>query len=194
MTAKVITVPNGHIADVITYLEMTERPETQSSGSSLTFSPWSLPSTDDYLTLFKAVGEPWLWLSRLLLSSEELQSTIHDDGIDLFRVQDGDKDVGFAELDFRVSGECEIGFFGLIPQFNGKGHGRWLMQEVLDRAWKPDVKRVWLHTCTLDSPYALGFYQKSGFRAYKREIGMNRDPRLDGLLPEKAGPHIPVIS
>jgi len=52
---------------------------------------------------------------------------------------------------------------------------------------------VWLHTCTLDSPAALTFYMKCGFRAYKRGIEVADDPRLRGLLPLDIAPQIPII-
>lgn len=188
-----IEVPKGYIADVITHLEMLDRPTFHIPESALSIEPWT-PSCEEYLKLFRLVGEPWLWLSRLLLNSGELQAILHHDSNKLFRILDKGQTVGFVELDFRQYGECEIGFFGLIPSYNGQGHGKWLMAETLRRAWRDEVERVWLHTCTLDSPFALSFYRKAGFKAFKREVSMNRDPRLLGFLPESAGSHIPIIS
>lgn len=189
-----IDVPDGHIADVVTHLEMCIRPEITIPKSTLKIVAWTKPEPEDYLELFRAVGERWLWLSRLLLSSEELGKILHDDRNHVYRIVSGDDPVGLLELDFNHSGQCEIGFLGLIPTLTGQGHGSWLMAETLNRAWRPEIHRVWLHTCTLDSPFALGFYQKFGFKAFKREISMGRDPRLRGLLPNTAGPHIPIIS
>lgn len=189
-----IDVPHGHIADVITHLEMLERPKVFVPESSLSIVGWPKPDVHEYLQLFRDVGEPWLWLSRLLLSKKDLTAILHDPENEVFQIRDGDRPIGILELDFRQSGECEIGFFGLISEYNGRGHGKWLMAETLDRAWRSGIERVWLHTCTLDSPFALGFYQKSGFKAFKREVSMGRDPRLLGLLPNSAGPHIPIIS
>jgi len=189
-----IDVPHGHIADVITHLEMLERPQVFIPESSLSIVGWPKPDVHKYLQLFRGVGEPWLWLSRLLLSEKDLTAILHDPENEVFQIRDGDRPIGILELDFRQSGECEIGFFGLVPEYNGQGHGKWLMAETLDRAWRSGIERVWLHTCTLDSPFALEFYQKSGFNAFKREVSMGRDPRLLGLLPNSAGSHIPIIS
>lgn len=190
---ETLAVPNGYIADIITHLEMTDQPVADIPLSELTINRWQTPDPEDYLALFRNIGEPWLWLSRLLMDDAQLSAIIHDGDVEIFDVREGDQSIGLIELDFRKSGECEIAFLGLIPSRNGKGHGRWLMAETLDRAWRKGIERVWLHTCTLDSPAALPFYQKAGFRAYKREISVARDPRLTGLLPETAGPHIPLI-
>lgn len=189
-----IPVPHSHIADVITHLEMTSRPDIVVPKSQLRLVAWPKPEPRTYLELFRAVGERWLWLSRLLMDIDELTAVLHNEQNQVFKICSDETDIGLLELDFSHSGQCEIGFFGLIPTYNGKGHGSWLMAEALNQAWRSGVERVWLHTCTLDSPFALGFYKKSGFKAFKREVSMGPDPRLMGLLPETAGPHIPIIS
>ena len=89
---------------------------------------------------------------------------------------------GYFELDRRKPGECELGFFGLMPDFIGRGLGRWLLEKAVDAAWSaPDVGRVWVHTCNLDHPRALGLYQKVGFVPFKQFEEPMRDPRLVGL-------------
>src|SRR3546814_7755973 len=60
------------------------------------------------------------------------------------------------ELDFRHPGQCELSYVGLVPDLAGQGHGRWLMAHALALAWRKGVARVWVHTCTLDHPAALG--------------------------------------
>jgi len=188
-----IEVPDGHIATVVTHLEMTEKPAIDTHESSLTITAWPRPNLEEYRALFRKVGEPWLWLSRLLMSDEKLAAIIRDPAVNIFIISGSEQDVGFIELDFRQEGQCEIAFLGLIPELNGAGHGRWLMHKTLERAWREEVKRVWLHTCTLDSPRALGFYQSVGFVAFEREIETFPDPRLSGHLPKEAAPHIPLI-
>ena len=53
--------------------------------------------------------------------------------------------------------------------------------------------RVWLHTCTFDHPAALAFYQRSGFRPFRRQVEVVNDPRLDGTVPRDVARHVPVI-
>ena len=68
-----------------------------------------------------------------------------------------------------------------------------LMAQALAFAWRKDVERLWVHTCTLDHPTALGFYRRHGFVPYKRTIETFPDPRLLGVLPADAAPHIPCL-
>ena len=67
------------------------------------------------------------------------------------------------------------------------------MAQALTRAWRKDVRRVCVHTCTLDHPKALGFYRASGLVPYTRAIETFPDPRITGHLPRTAAPHIPLI-
>jgi len=97
------------------------------------------------------------------------------------------------ELDFREAGEGELSFVGLIPELSGQGHGRWLLAEAVRLAWRDGVKRVHVHTCTLDHPAALSAYRRAGFEPYRRAIEHFPDPRLIGLLPRDCAPQIPLI-
>lgn len=187
-------VPKGHVATIITHLEMGAKPALPITESSLTLESWPNPPVAEYCALFRKVGEPWLWISRLLMDADELKPILDDPAVEISIVRDGEEPVGFIELDFRVPGQCEIAFFGLVPAMNGKGHGRWMMNQALELAWRDDIERVWLHTCTQDSPRALPFYQQYGFRIFRQQIDMMSDPRLSGHLPETAAPHVPIFS
>ena len=187
-------VPEGHVATIITHLEIGAKPALPITESSLTLESWPNPPVAEYCALFRKVGEPWLWISRLLMDADELKPILDDPAVEISIVRDGQEPVGFIELDFRVAGQCEIAFFGLVPAMNGKGHGRWMMNQALELAWRDDIERVWLHTCTQDSPRALPFYQQCGFRIFRQQIDMMEDPRLTGHLPETAAPHVPIFS
>ena len=186
-------IPKGHVATIITHLEMRARPALPATESSLILESWPNPPVADYCALFRKVGEPWLWTSRLLMDADELKPVLDDPAVEISIVRDGEEPVGFIELDFRVTGQCEIAFFGLVPAMNGRGHGRWMMNQALELAWREDIERVWLHTCTHDSPRALPFYQQCGFRIFRQQIDMMEDPRLTGYLPKSAAPHVPIF-
>ena len=102
-------------------------------------------------------------------------------------------EIGLLELDFRTLPECELSFFGLVPTLTGQGFGRWLMANALSLAWRKGVERLRVHTCTLDSPAALGFYIRSGFTPFAREVETFADPRIAGILPRDAAPHVPLL-
>jgi GNAT superfamily N-acetyltransferase len=163
--------------------------------SELRLEQWQAPTADRYRTLYRRIGEPWLWFSRLALNDTDLLHIIHDPAVRIFAALDRRGiEVGILELDFRQAGQCEIAFFGLVPELAGKGHGKWLMAMALQLGWaEADVQRMWVHTCTLDGPQALAFYQRSGFTAYQRQLETFPDPRLHGLIPRDAAPHIPLI-
>ena len=189
-------IPAGQIATIVTSLEMTSKPPLRPTPhSELQLNRWEAPALNKYRALYRRVGEPWLWFSRLIMADAELAVIIHDPKVKIWAVTDlRGIEVGILELDFREKRQCEISFFGLIPELNGKGHGRWLMAMALQLGWAGEgVQRMWVHTCTLDGPGALGFYSKSGFAPYQRQIETFADPRLSGHLPMDAAPHVPVI-
>jgi GNAT superfamily N-acetyltransferase len=60
-------------------------------------------------------------------------------------------------------------YFGLMPDFLGRGLGKQMLTAAVKRSWEMGAKRVWLHTCTQDNPAALPNYVKRGFTPYKTE-------------------------
>jgi GNAT superfamily N-acetyltransferase len=190
-----IPVPPGEIATIVTSLEMRERPKPAPfPPAPMRLVRWDAPSAEAYRTLYRRVGEPWLWFSRLMLSDEALRAILHDPQVSIWAVTDrAGIEVGIIELDFRTPHECEIAFFGLVPELTGKGLGRWMMAQTLAAAWKPGISRVWVHTCTLDGPTALGFYRRAGFEPYATAVEQFPDPRLSGLIPAEAAPQIPLL-
>ncbi|MFM6831838.1 MAG: GNAT family N-acetyltransferase [Novosphingobium sp.] len=155
---------------------------------------WKDCAPEKYRQLYKRVGGPWLWWSRLVKNDGELAGILNDTLVQLYAVVDRARvEVGILELDFRVEDQCEIVFFGLIPGATGKGLGKWLMRKALQMAWAPGVSRVWLHSCTTDDPRAVPFYMRQGFVPFARYVEVYRDPRLCGLYPEDAAPQIALI-
>jgi GNAT superfamily N-acetyltransferase len=189
-------VPPGEIATIVTSLQMLERPKPRPmSPSNLRLDRWREPSPDRYRSLFRRVGEPWLWFSRLVMDEARLIAIIHDPAVEIYAVTDARGiELGLLELDFREAGQAELSFFGLVPELTGQGEGRWLMGHALALCWRKGIDRVWVHTCTLDHPKALGFYRAQGFVPYGRAVETFPDPRVIGVLPAEAAPHVPLLS
>ena len=189
-------VAGDEVAAIVTTLEMRTRPPLRPLPSSpLRLVAWERPSPDKYRTLFRRVGTPWLWFSRLVMEEAALTAIIHDTDVAIFAaVNRAGIEVGMLELDFREAGQCEIAYFALVPELAGQGLGRWLMAEALARGWRKNVERMWVHTCTLDHPSALNFYRAQGFTAISRTIETFPDPRLSGHLPPDAAPQVPLLS
>jgi len=187
-------VANGDLVAVVTYLEMLRRPDGDVPTSPLRLVAIPEPDLDEYRFLFRRVGARWLWFSRLLLDDDQLAAIIRHPDVELFAVEDAQGSrVGLLELDFREAGECELAFIGLVPDLAGHGHGRWLLAEAVQRAWRDGVARVHVHTCSLDHPAALAAYARAGFTAYKRAIERFPDPRLNGHLPRDCAPQVPLL-
>jgi GNAT superfamily N-acetyltransferase len=187
-------IPAGKIAAVVTHLEMIERPALRTDpAGTFTLRRVENPDLNWFRDLYRRVGEEWLWFSRLQMTDAELAAIIHSPLVEVYAlVQDG-RDEGLLELDFREAGQCELAFFGVTATLIGGGAGRWLMNRALELAWSRPVGRVWVHTCSFDHPSALAFYQRSGFRPFRRQIEVADDPRLDGSAPRSAARHVPII-
>jgi GNAT superfamily N-acetyltransferase len=185
----------GFLGCVVTLLEMAHKPTPRPMPMSrLKLVRWVKPSPEAYRTLFRRVGEPWLWYSRLTLDDAALITATHQAKTQIFAVVDPiGIEVGILELTHPESDWCSIDFLGLVPELNGKGEGAWLMTNALALAWQPGVHSVRVNTCTLDHPGALRFYQRSGFVAIERELQSFADPRISGLIPRDAAPHVPII-
>ncbi|WP_425090472.1 GNAT family N-acetyltransferase [Tropicimonas sp. S265A] len=190
-------VPYGKVATVVTHLHMLEPPDLRASPDlpALVLDHVRTPDPDWYRTLYMAVGgKPWLWFSQMTKTTEALVALLHDPAVEVFVLRDAGREIGLLELDFRDPGACEIAFFGLVPEAVGQGAGRYMMNIALTRAWQRDgVRRVWVHTCTLDHPDAVAFYIRSGFTPLRQQIEVADDPRLTGVLPRDAAPHIPIF-
>jgi GNAT superfamily N-acetyltransferase len=186
-------LPSGELAAVVTYLEMLEPPAAEPPESTLRLRRVVEPDPETYRALFRKVGERWLWFSRLSMGDEALAAILGDPGVELFEVAAVEPVVGMVELDFRQPSECEIAFVGLVPELTGQGQGRWLLARALRLAWRDGIRRVHVHTCTLDHPAALSAYLRAGFTAYRRAIERFPDPRLLGILPADCAPQLPVV-
>ena len=194
MTETLIDVPPGHVAAVVTTLEITERPALRPEASgNFALRTEPAPDPDWYRALFRRIGADWLWFSRLREETAKLAAGLRDPEHEVHALVIDGRDAGLLELNFRDRPGCELSFFGVDREAIGTGAGRWLMNRAIERAWARPITRLWVHTCTLDHPSALGFYIRSGFRPYKREVEIAPDPRLTGDLPRDAAPGVPLL-
>jgi GNAT superfamily N-acetyltransferase len=190
-----LDVAAGKLANVVTNLEMPERPlrRPDPPGVRAVLRRDRSPDPAQYRALFHNVGDAYLWSSRLALDDAALRAILDDEAVEVYAVEHDGSDEGLLELDFREPETCEIAFFGVTEGLIGSGAGRWLMNRAIDIAWSKPIRRLWVHTCTLDHPGAVAFYIRSGFVPYKRQVEVCDDPRLTGLVRRDAAPHVPLI-
>lgn len=139
--------------------------------------------------LYTAVGGPWYWTERLSWSYDRwldyLDRVEHETWIGYLQ----GNPAGYIELEAQEDGNVEIAYFGLLPQFIGRGFGGHLLTQGIERAWEMGAKRVWVHTCTLDGPNALSNYLSRGLRIYREETEMEELPEPSpGPWPGWSGP------
>ena len=167
-------VPNGGavITVVRTYLELPDREAFRPAARLPTNAqivhrdPCSLA---EYRRLYAEVGGPWHWRDRLAWDDGTLQAHLDSPMIAVWELIVDHESAGYFELKKSRDDEVEIAYFGLVPSFIGRGLGGGLLTAAVEEAWRFGARRVWLHTCTLDSPHALPNYMARGFRPYRTE-------------------------
>jgi GNAT superfamily N-acetyltransferase len=189
-------MPRGKLEVTVTYLLMAApqgRPPVAAPLERLALLRAEHCPVGFYRFLYNSVGEPWLWDMRRVLPDEVLAPMIQDPGITIDVAYVGGVPAAFFELDFRQPGIANIAYFGVMPEFIGRRIGPWLLDVAVRTCWSaPDVARVTVNTCTFDHPKALPMYQRAGFQPIRRDTRLVDDPRLSGVIPRHAAPHIPL--
>lgn len=122
-----------------------------------------------YRRLYERVGGPWHWTDRLAWSEARVAAHLAREDISVFECLVGEESAGFFELESHPHDDVEIAYFGLSVPFIGRGLGKALLTRAVEEGFARGAKRVWLHTCTLDSPHALPNYEARGFTPFNRE-------------------------
>lgn len=155
-----------------TYLEMRSLAElrpARSDDPSIKIEPQPDCSIEMFRFLYREVGGNYHWTDRLPWTDEEIQTYLQLPEISLWLMTYGDDIAGYFELKQEPDGSTEVAYFGLMPQFIGRGLGKHLLTRAVEQAWADGARRVWLHTCTDDDPAALPNYLKRGFKPFKSE-------------------------
>jgi len=160
------------VETVVTFLEMTAPPSLfvpTPANLRLALMRADAMPVHFYRYLYDAIGRGHAWVDRKRLSDKALGSELSGPGVGIFVLYAGGVPAGFFELD-RVNERITwLRYFGIVPDFHGRGLGKWLLKEALAEAWRTSPACVRVETCTLDSPRALPLYQRLGFVPYERQ-------------------------
>ena len=119
---------------------------------------------------YKQVGKKHRWIDRLSWSDVKWINYISNKNLETYIISESDELVGFFELLYNPElKETEISYFGLLEEYIGKGIGGYALSVAIKKSFEKNIKRVWLHTCTLDHPNALKNYIARGMTVFKKE-------------------------
>jgi len=157
---------------VRTYLEMTDpaqlSPAPAPAQTAVVAREASCPPAV-WRRLYTDVGRDYHWVDRLGWSDDEIVRHLADPALELWVLKEAGELAGYFELRLHGDGAVEIAYFGLLPSAVGRGLGRFMLTQAVERAWARGAARVWLHTSSLDHPSALPNYLGRGFSIWKQE-------------------------
>ena len=155
-----------------TYLQMTSRDQLRPfhvDDDSVRIDRLQQVPASFFRYLYAEVGRLYHWVDRLGWTDEEIRIYLSNPNISLWVMYVEGSPAGYFELSKSEDGSTEIAYFGLLQEFLGRGLGKHLLSETIERAWEGGAERVWLHTCTLDDPAAMPNYLKRGLTPFKQE-------------------------
>ena len=160
------------IPTVVTFLEMDARPSTPPRPhppGKIALLRAETPPVHFYRYLYDTIGKAHYWVDRKKLSDAALKVLLDDPAVHLYVLYADGCPAGMAELDFRSPTTGQLAYFGLMPEYIGRGLGHYFLVQSVLNAWAEPIKKLLVNTCTLDHPRALPLYQRVGFAAYTRE-------------------------
>jgi len=158
---------------ITTYLEMRSRDQLCPKRADARFQVREKRDRDWRFNrdLYLRVGERWDWIDKRPWTDEQWKEYAAAAELRTFAGYYDDALVGYYELRRDREGGIEIAYFGLLPEWIGRGLGGALLTSAIEGAWRmePNTSRVWVHTCNRDHPQALANYQARGMIVYKFE-------------------------
>ena len=158
---------------LVAYMELCDppvnRPALPAPSAGLSIQPERL-SVADYVALYREVGTPLDWDSRLRLPQEALAAFLSASSTRIYVLREVGKAVGFCEFDAVDTPDIELTHFGLIPAAYGRRLGPFLLDTALRAVWSETTRRLWLHTDTNDHAKAQATYARAGFSIFKEQV------------------------
>ena len=120
---------------------------------------------------YKNVGKKHKWVDRLIWTEVQWIDYVSSKKVKTYIFKNKNDLAGFFELISNIKKqEVEIAYFGLLEEFQNKKLGSYLLTKAIKISFTDNVKRVWLHTCSLDHKNALNNYIARGMKIFKTEI------------------------
>ena len=120
---------------------------------------------------YKNIGNKHKWIDRLIWTESQWTKYVSSKKVKTYVLKCKNDLAGFFELIFHFeNNEVEIAYFGLLEEYQNKKLGSYLLSQAIKKSFKTkNIKRVWVHTCTLDHKNALTNYLARGMKIFKKE-------------------------
>ncbi len=119
---------------------------------------------------YKEIGKNHRWIDRLIWNDKNWTDYINTPGVFTYILKNKDDLVGYFEQNIYIKkNECEIAYLGILEEYIGKKIGAYLLSEAIKKSLQKGLKRVWVHTCSLDHKHALDNYLSRGMKVFKSE-------------------------
>jgi ribosomal protein S18 acetylase RimI-like enzyme len=119
---------------------------------------------------YKNIGKKHKWIDRLVWTENQWIDYVSSEKVKTYVLKHKGDLAGFFELIFHSEeNEVEIAYFGILEEFQNKKLGSYLLSQAIQKSFKRDINRVWVHTCSLDHKNALNNYIARGMKIFKTE-------------------------
>ena len=119
---------------------------------------------------YKNVGKNHHWIDRLIWTDQQWSNYTSDNKVKTYILKNKDDLVGYFELiSHKDKKEVEIAYLGLLEEYYNKKLGSCLLSAAIRNSFSDKIKRVWVHTCSLDHQNALNNYLSRGMKIFKKE-------------------------
>ncbi|MDC0945261.1 GNAT family N-acetyltransferase [Candidatus Pelagibacter sp.] len=119
---------------------------------------------------YKNVGKNHHWIDRLIWTDQQWSNYTSDNKVKTYILKNKDDLAGYFELIFhKDKKEVEIAYLGLLEEYYNKKLGSYLLSAAIRNSFSDKIKRVWVHTCSLDHQNALNNYLSRGMKIFKKE-------------------------
>ena len=119
---------------------------------------------------YKNIGKKHKWIDRLVWTENQWMDYVSSEKVKTYILKYKVDLAGFFELIFHSEeNEVEIAYFGILEEYQNKKLGSYLLSQAIQKSFKRDINRVWVHTCSLDHKNALNNYIARGMKIFKTE-------------------------
>ncbi len=118
---------------------------------------------------YKNIGKSHQWADRLIWTDQDWINYVSNKNVKTYILKEKSELAGYFELNLHKD-EVEIAYLGLLKEYHNKKLGSILLSSAIKNSFSVgNLKRVWVHTCSLDHKHALKNYLSRGMKIFKKE-------------------------